>query len=68
MSPPRAAVGELDRPEELLLEPVGGLLVELLVRGTERGQRGGELVGRLRDGVEQLPARLGGGVRHSDQR
>ena len=51
---PRAAVRELDRPEELLLQPVAAVLVELLVRGAEGGERLAERVRRLRDGLEQL--------------
>ena len=66
VGPPRAAVGDLDRPEELLLEPVGALLVELLVGVAERRERGAEEIGRLRDAVEQtlprLLARIGHGL------
>src|SRR2546427_235161 len=36
---PRAPVGELDGPEELLLEPVGAVLVELLVGLAEARER-----------------------------
>ena len=65
---PGAAVGELGRPEELLLEPVGGVGVELLVGGAERRERDAELVGRLGDPVEQVAAGVAGLVRHRPQR
>jgi hypothetical protein len=58
------AVGELDRAEQLLLEPVGAALVELLVRRAEGGERAAELVGRARDRVEELLARFAGSVGH----
>ncbi len=65
--PLRAAVGDLDRPEQLLLELVGVLLVELLVRLAERGERDGQLVDRLRDDVEEVLARFGVRVGHAVQ-
>ena len=43
---PRAAVGGLHRAEQLLLQHVGGLLVELLVGLAEGGQRLGDLLDR----------------------
>ena len=56
---------DLHRAEELLLERVGGALVELLVRLAERGQRDAELVDRVGDRVEQLLSRFGGDVGHA---
>ncbi len=49
-----AAVGQLDGPEQRLLEPVAGLLVQRLVGGAERGERDRQPVDRLGDLVEQL--------------
>ena len=43
---PRAAVGDLDRAEELLLHPVGGLLVEAVVGLGQRRERHADLLGR----------------------
>src|SRR5215211_8792597 len=60
----RSAVGALNRPIKLFLEPASGLLVELLVSRTQAGEREPDLVGCIGDGVEQLLPRLGGGVRH----
>ena len=54
VGPLRAPVGDLDGPEQLRLEPVAGLLVELLVRRAERRERDCELVDRVGDGVEQV--------------
>jgi len=59
-----AAVGDLDGAEELLLEPLGALLVELLVGLTERGERHSELFDRGRYRIEQPLPRVRGGVRH----
>ena len=50
----RAAVGDLDGPEQLLLEAVGGVLVEQLVGAAERRQRDPDLVDRLGQVVEEL--------------
>src|SRR5438445_364151 len=60
----RAPVRLLHRAEQLILEPVGGALVELLVGDAERGERGTELVGGAGEGLEQVPAGVGGGVGH----
>jgi len=50
----RPAIGDLDRPEQLFLEPVGGGLVELLVGGAQRREREPDLVDCLGEGVEQI--------------
>ena len=50
----RPAVRRLRGAEQLLLERVGGLLVELLVRLAETGQRERELIGRIGDVLEKL--------------
>ena len=60
-------VGDLHGAEELLLEVVGVLLVELLVRRAERGQRRGELVDRVGDDVQQVLACFGVVVSHAPQ-
>ncbi len=60
----RAPVGELDRPEELLLEPLGRVVVELLVGLAQIGQRGPELVGRRGERVEHLLPALRRRVAH----
>ena len=60
----RAPVRGLDAAEELRLQAVGGVVVEQLVGGAEHGQRGGELLDRDREVVEQLLARLGGHIGH----
>ena len=60
----RPGVGRLDGPEELLLEPVGRVVIELLVGIAEQCQRGARAVGGLGDGVEQLAPGLGGDVGH----
>jgi hypothetical protein len=52
----RAAVGELNGPEQRLLEPIGVVVVELLVRLAQAGECEAEGVGRLGDGVEQVRA------------
>ncbi|MGI8922170.1 MAG: hypothetical protein ACR2HD_10990 [Solirubrobacteraceae bacterium] len=57
-----AAVGELDRTEELSLEPVGVALVELLVGLPEAREREANLIGGLGEGVEQVLTCFGGGV------
>ena len=54
----RPPVGGLDRAEQRRLEPVGAVLVELLVGDAEVGERGRETLDRLRDVVEQLLPRL----------
>ena len=59
-----APVGDLDGPEQLLLELVGGPLVEQLVGGAERRERDAELVDRVGDVVEELDPRLFGRVGH----
>jgi phenylacetate-CoA ligase len=60
-----ATVGGLNRPEQRLLQPVGVVLVELVVRLRQGGERKPERVGRLGDGVEQLLPCLLGGVGHA---
>src|SRR5215211_2061791 len=60
----RSAVGALNRPIKLFLEPASGLLVELLVSRTQAREREPDLVDCIGDGVEQLLPRLGGSVRH----
>ena len=64
--PLRAAVGDLDGAEQLLLELVGGALVEQLVGGAERRQRHADLVDRVREVVEQLDPRFLGRVGHAE--
>ena len=59
-----AAVGDLDRAEQLLLEPVAAALVELLVGGAERRERAAELVGGDRDRVEEDQAGFAAVVCH----
>ena len=56
-----APVGRLHRAEELLLEPVGALVVERLIRIAQRSERDGDLVDGLGDLVQQL---LSGRIRH----
>ena len=58
------AIGELDRPEQLLLERVRGVLVKTLVGLPERREREADVLGRLCDGIEQLLPRLRVGDRH----
>jgi DNA-binding transcriptional LysR family regulator len=60
----RPPVGDLDRAEQLLLEPVGGALVEQLVRPAQRGQRRADLVDRFCEVVEQSLPSLCGDVGH----
>ena len=60
----RAPVCHLHRPEALRFEPVAVVLVQPLVGLGEARAGEPELVCRLRDGVEQLPPCLRGGVRH----
>ena len=62
---PCPAVGELHRAEQLLLQLVRAGHVELLVRGTERGEREPDLVRRLREGVEHLLPCFHGGLHHA---
>src|SRR6202040_3958797 len=59
-----AAVGDLDRAKELLLEALGALLVELLKCLAQCGERQSELFDRGRYRVEQPLPRIGHGVRH----
>jgi hypothetical protein len=54
----RPAVGELNGSEELRLKPVRAVLVELLVRGTEIGEREPDLLDCLGEAVDQLPSRF----------
>jgi hypothetical protein len=56
----RAAVGRLDRLEELIFEPTGRVLVEVLVRLAQKRQRDRDLIRRRGEGVEHLLSRLGG--------
>ena len=49
-----AAVGGLDRPEQLCLQPVGVVLVELVVCCAERGERDPDLLDGLGEHVEQF--------------
>src|SRR4051794_15511695 len=60
----RAPVRRLHRAEELLLESVGGVLVELVVRHAERGQRRAELADRLGERVEHFLPGLDRAVGH----
>jgi hypothetical protein len=64
VGPLGAAVGHLDGPEELLLEPVGVLLVELLVGVTQRRERDRELIRRGGNVVEELLSGFGGVIGH----
>lgn len=54
MRPPGPAVGGLNRTKELLLEGVRGMLVNLLVGFSERGQGKRQLVDGLGELVEEL--------------
>ncbi len=65
IGPLRAAVGDLHGPEELFLELIGGALIESLVRGSQERERRAELIGRLRDSIEQLLPRFRVGDRHT---
>jgi hypothetical protein len=63
----RSAVRELNGPEELLFESLGGVVVELLVRLGKRRERSPQLVDRARKTVEQLLPRFRGRVGHASQ-
>jgi hypothetical protein len=58
------AVGGLHRAEQRLLEPVARVLVDVLVRLGEQGERHPDLAGGRGDIVEQLPASVRGRVAH----
>jgi 23S rRNA maturation mini-RNase III len=55
-----AAIRGLERLEDLVLEHVGGALVELVVRSAHARQRERKLVDRHRKIVQQLGARIVG--------
>src|SRR5215218_3852644 len=57
-------VGCLDWAEELLLEPVGGDRAELFVGLAKGRERGGDVVDRLAERVEQLLPGFPGYVGH----
>ena len=54
----RAAVGALHRAEQLLLQAISLLVIQLLIRGAQRSQGLGQVVGRLAERVEKLLAGL----------
>ena len=60
----RSAVGHLNRPEQLLLELVGGVLIETLVGLAQGREREPDLISCVCDGIEQLLAGFRGGVCH----
>ncbi|HEY2825696.1 MAG TPA: hypothetical protein VGI83_09145 [Gemmatimonadales bacterium] len=60
----RPAEGELDRPEQLVLEAVGQGLVERLVGGAEGGEGDAEVLGSLGRAVGDLLAGIRGAVGH----
>ena len=64
---PGAAVGALNRAEEVLLEALARVLVELLVGLGQCGERHAELVRSDGEGVEELLPGIGGRVSHTCQ-
>jgi hypothetical protein len=61
----RSSVGRLQRPEEILFESLGAVLVEMLIRLTECGESEPQLLCRRRKRVEELLSRVRGGVGHA---
>ena len=61
----RSSETELHGSEDAVLEPLGVDLVEALVGLAQAGERVPELVDRFGEGVEQLLARIRGGVGHA---
>ncbi len=60
----RPPVGALDRSEELRLQSVRVVLVELLVRGAEIGEREPDLCDGLCQSISQLLLRFLARIRH----
>jgi hypothetical protein len=60
-----AAIGDLHGPEELFLEPVGALVVELLVGGAQVGERETDLLYGVGDRPQQVLARFPRDVGHA---
>src|SRR5205085_2989469 len=63
----RSAVGRLHGPEQLLLQPVTGVLIDALIGLAQRLQSGADVSDRLSQLVEDLLAGIGAAVAHGSE-